>query len=416
MIALGQLRQHIQALNSVDDNTRQQAIHTLRNYEEQDWRAVPVETLTALVELLQRQLLDGTKRTLVRQEILIVLGNIGAHSQSAVGPISELLQDGVPDGVREEAATALGKIGKKASTAAEPLVIMLARCRTPLAMRVIDALIGIGGANPKVRESLTAVWSTPDQSQYGKVHIALALSKLKLEAEGVSTFLARTLVGHQDSALRKLAADALGFCNKNDLDVVPAMLTAALHDKDETVRERAEAGLTQLHLSHEKAVTLCAKQLADSSFAEAALRNSGPLAVPALIEAVASAEPGVSEKAIRILSSLGEQAAAAVPMITKALHNKDMHVRLAAAKGLWNITKNAEVPVPALVALLEEKWPADHDGEARRRFLQTVIEALGRIGPPAQAAAPALKSKTKDKNRLVSESAANALKVIAANS
>ena len=45
--------------------------------------------------------------------------------------------------------------------------------------------------------------------------------------------------------------------------------------------------------------------------------------------------------------------------------------------------------------------------------LQTVIEALRRIGPPGKAAIPALMAKTKDKNRLVSESAISALKVIA---
>jgi HEAT repeat protein len=62
------------------------------------------------------------------------------------------------------------------------------------------------------------------------------------------------------------------------------------------------------------------------------------------------------------------------------------------------------------VRLLEEKGTTDLQGdESRRRFLQTVIEALGRIGPAAAAAVPALMKKTKDANRLVSQSAANAL-------
>ena len=49
----------------------------------------------------------------------------------------------------------------------------------------------------------------------------------------------------------------------------------------------------------------------------------------------------------------------------------------------------------------------------RRRFLQTVMEALWRIGPPAKAAMPALVAKSKDKNRLISESAFSALRKIA---
>ena len=45
-------------------------------------------------------------------------------------------------------------------------------------------------------------------------------------------------------------------------------------------------------------------------------------------------------------------------------------------------------------------------------FLQTVIEALRRIGPPAQGAAQALRRMAKDSNRHVSESALSALKNI----
>jgi hypothetical protein len=70
--------------------------------------------------------------------------------------------------------------------------------------------------------------------------------------------------------------------------------------------------------------------------------------------------------------------------------------------------------VPVLAALLDKDLAATKFAdETRRRFLQTVMEALQRIGPPAQAAVSALTDKAKDKNRLVSESALSALKVIA---
>jgi HEAT repeat protein len=169
------------------------------------------------------------------------------------------------------------------------------------------------------------------------------------------------------------------------------LLTAALNDKDEKVREVAEAGLAQLHLSHEKAIHLCLKQLKDSCYAETALRNSGQLAVSALIKALGTKDSGTREKAARTLGCLGESAAEAIPALTLALHDKDLDVRLAAAKGLWNITKNAEVVVPVLVGLLEENGAVASDaGELRRRYLQTVIEALWRMGPAAKGAIPAL--------------------------
>jgi len=76
-------------------------------------------------------------------------------------------------------------------------------------------------------------------------------------------------------------------------------------------------------------------------------------------------------------------------------------------------TTVGDLAVPVLVTLLKEKPPVDDDaGEARRMFLQTTIEALWRIGPPASAAVPALQRMTKEKNRLVSESAIEALKKI----
>ncbi len=97
------------------------------------------------------------------------------------------------------------------------------------------------------------------------------------------------------------------------------------------------------------------------------------------------------------------------------MHDNDLDVRLAAVKGLWNITKTADVVVPALVDLLQvQKRAADLEaGETRRRFLQTVMEALRRIGPSATAAVSALTAMTKDNNRHIRESALSALQMIA---
>jgi len=417
MIDAGQLRQYNLAIDAADEAARRQAIHALKAIQEQEWLEAPAERVRSIVESLQRQLVAGSKQTFIRQEILVILGNIGAASEAAVPTLVDLLADGVADSIREEAATALGKIGKKAKSAVDPLVAMLPTCRTNLAMRVIFALGGIGGADQKVKAALSSLWMAADQSQHSQVQVAMALCKLKVEAKGLVAFLTRTLTAHQDSALRKVAGEALAFCSANETDVVPALLSAALHDKDEKVREKANESLTSLKLSQEKAINLCAKQLKDSIYAEAALRNSGALAIPVLVEALKEDDADVREKSLRILAGLGELAVTAVPAVTDALRAKDKDIRLAAAKCLWNITKNPDGPVPVLVHLLSEKWPAAKDSaEIRRRFLQTVIEALRRIGPPAQAAVPALLAKLSDENRLISESALSALKMIAPNS
>jgi len=134
-----------------------------------------------------------------------------------------------------------------------------------------------------------------------------------------------------------------------------------------------------------------------------------------LIEALATPDSSTREKAARILGSIGEPAATALPALAGLLKDKDVAVRLAVAKAHWIIGKNADVVVPVLADLLEEKWAGTFEaGEPRRRYLQAVIESIGRIGAPAKAAIPALTVKTKDPMRLISESAQNALKEIGA--
>jgi HEAT repeat protein len=240
--------------------------------------------------------------------------------------------------------------------------------------------------------------------------VAIALCKLHIAAPNLLGAVTRTLVASEEVRLRKAAAEALAWCGKNETDVVPALLTAALGDTNEEVRQAAQAGLDHLRLSHENAVRLCSRQLGDSAYAEAALRKSGLPALPALVEALGAEEPATRVKAARTLGSLGE---AAAPALTAALQDDDPDVRLAAAKALWHVSKAAGEVVPALVELLEGRRAAvGEDGESRRRFLQTVMEALGRIGPPATAAVPALTTVAKDTNRHIREAAAVALQQI----
>jgi HEAT repeat protein len=125
-----------------------------------------------------------------------------------------------------------------------------------------------------------------------------------------------------------------------------------------------------------------------------------------LTEALGAEDPSIRLKAARTLGCLGEVAGKAAPALTVALEDDDLEVRLAAVKSLWAITKTADVVVPTLVGLLEGEGAADQeDGETRRRFLQTVMEALSRMGQSAAAAGRALIALTKDSNRHIRESA-----------
>jgi HEAT repeat protein len=416
MLDIRQLHKHILALDEADDTLKRQTLQSLRQHDEQEWASAPMEVSHSLVKALKGQLQNGMKQPIVQKEVATILGNLGSRSKSALPQLVELLHEGVPDPVREAAVIALGKIGKESRVAVDQLAQLLTTSRPGLSTQAIRALGNIGCADERVRSVLVDLWLSPLQLQSGKAQVAISLCKLHIPAPNLLETVTRTLVANQDAGLRKAAAEALTWCSKNETDVVPALLTASLSDTNEEVRQMAQAGLDQMRLSHEKAIHLCARQLGESSYAETALRKSGQLAVPALIEALGTKEPAILVKAARTLGFLGEVAVAAAPALTTALRDHDREVRLAAAKGLWNITKTADVVVPALVDLLQGKEATDlDDGETRRRFLQTVMEALSRIGPPAITAVSALTAMTKDHNRHIRESALSALQKIAPN-
>jgi HEAT repeat protein len=387
MLDLNLVQDHLLALQSGGEASRRQAVHSLRQQAEQDWQTAPRPVLHALVESLRRELANLARQPVnrhsYREELATALGSLGPASRPAIPDLLELLQEGIPDQVRATAAAALAKIGTN----------------------------GRGAENERVRTALVDLWLSPSHAKHVHMRIAYALVRLKIEAPGLAAFLTSAVVAGEDVALRTAAAEALSWCGKQERDVVPALLAAALTDKQEEARQAAEAALTRLGLSREKAIQLCAGQLGDSVHAETALRHGGALAVPGLLQALKKADAKTRAKAFRTLGSLGEVAAAAAPEVARALHDRDPELRLAAAKSLWNITRKPEGVVPALVGLLESKG-THQDEDARRQFLQTVIEALRRIGPPAQGAIAALTKKTRDHNRLVAESAVSALRAI----
>jgi HEAT repeat protein len=417
MLDLGQLRHHIKTLNSGDKSIWQEAIRSLKGHESRVWTTAPPEIVGLLVESLRHRLTRGSEGNgltvppAFRQEAAILLGMIGPRSASAVPQLIELLKGGNGEGVREAAATALGRIGKQAGVAVGDLIrVLQTNCRANLAARVARALGEIGRAGDEVHSALVGAWILHGDHLKGQASIALC--QLGCDAPGLLPYLTTTLVANRDAALRKMSAEALGWCGKSDAGVVPA-LAAALNDEDEEVRGLAAFGLRRMKLSQKMAIQVCCQQLKNSPHAETALRRFGQSAVPSLIRALGAKDATTREKAAQALSGIGEAAAEASRPLFQALRDGDPGVRLAVAKALWSITKEAREVVPALAHLLERKWPPRPEADdSRRRFLLAVIESLGRIGPPARVAIPALLDKTGDENRHVRESAIRALRQI----
>lgn len=418
MLSHVQLQKQIQALQDGDMAVRREAARLLKLPSAQDWEAAPPGAVAPLVAALRQQLLpprgEGEKlHQPLRRDVVAILGNLGARATPALPELIELLDGKGMAGLRDEAIATLGKIGAGAHVAVEKLVPLLSTTQhLQLITRVVRALVAIGHANADVQAALADLWLRPGPCEASRLQAGLALCRLGLEAPGLLAALTRVLVAGPSIHLRRAIPAALAERGRDEPGVVPA-LAAALHDDDEEVRRLAAAALERLHVAGYEAIEQCAGLGQDSPHAEVALQRSGPAAVGPLSAALAAALPAERERAARILGSLGKAAAAAGPALAQALHDRHKEVRLAAAKALWNITNETEAVVPTLARLLTSEQRAAPDGaEVRRQFVQTVIEALGRIGPAARPAIPALLEKTHEDNRLIRESALRALQAI----
>jgi HEAT repeat protein len=130
--------------------------------------------------------------------------------------------------------------------------------------------------------------------------------------------------------------------------------------------------------------------------------------VPELITMVQSSDPAVQLDGLRILATmgptLGPQAKEVVPVLIPALKNPHPGVRLAAANALGEMGPEAKDAVPALAEALSaefvtpsptERQDPNFDYEAFNNsqvlpLQRAAAVALGKMGPEAKTALPAL--------------------------
>ena len=152
-------------------------------------------------------------------------------------------------------------------------------------------------------------------------------------------------------------------------------------------------------------------------------------AIDAIAAAMAAGNPQLRRGAIRAAGRLGKDAVSALPALIKALNDPDAEVRVQAADSLVAVAEeDASIPiliealsdddgyVAVEVALILAKLGAPALGElanalsgARARQRRMAAFALGRIGPEAKSAVPALVQALGDKTEAVQVNAIDAL-------
>src|SRR5206468_1700770 len=127
-------------------------------------------------------------------------------------------------------------------------------------------------------------------------------------------------------------------------------------------------------------------------------------AVPALGELMFDPDLNVRQAAATTLESMGEQAKAAAPSLARAVGEGDAEPRMNAMYVLQVLDPaDAKIAIPNLIDALNNS-----DARVRR----VAAESLGKVGPAASAAVPALRRALGDEDNEVRVQASDALLAI----
>ncbi len=131
-------------------------------------------------------------------------------------------------------------------------------------------------------------------------------------------------------------------------------------------------------------------------------------AIPALIAALSDEAPRVRQCSVLALGQLGPKARPALPRLREMLERDPAVMRTCVAEAVWRIDGNTPEAVTELIKAIK------HGRNQLNMDRCYSARVLGKIGPQASAAIPALEGLLTDKNASVRQAAAEALKTIKA--
>jgi HEAT repeat protein len=295
---------------------------------------------------------------------------LGAHAQGAVGDLIGLYEKSPP--VQQcFISEALAYIG-------------------PTAKEAIPALLHtMTGTNDTVREFAAA-----------------ALGQIGQERDLVIPAMAKMLWDPNPSR-RTAAVICFEYYGTNAAPAVPALIAAA-RDPVSSVRSEVMYALMRTHGEPQLVVPVLTNALSDSNamvqeraaWALGSYGTNSISAIPKLMALATEADYIVRNGAIASLAKIHSQPDLTVPLLTKALENRNKRMRAVAAEGLGNFGKEATSAVPALIELYhrEQNQLPEHD-PFKPQAIKTIREALLKIDPTAAAQTgintnpPALPSK-----------------------
>jgi HEAT repeat protein len=370
----------------------------------------------------------GSSRSAVAVQAARSLGGLGSAARDALPALRAAAADSQPE-VAAAARQALADIGKLAEPdlgmLTDPAASTHNRCQSAHALgrlgmvsdRVLPA--PLAAMKDKVadvrRAACTALAELGPAAAADSVPALIAAFKDPVDptpevaAEDLARLEPASCPGliealqSDDVVVRRLAARALYWMGKKATPAAAA-LTAALDDKAAAVRAQAADALAQIGPAASSAIPRLIALLDDPDKATRkaatdALAGTDPArtsVVQALRKVLRDPDPGVRWHAVGYLQFLEPVPPEVVPVLIDALNDADESVTTRAAEALRQIRPPPAAAIPALVRALERLVageaasgagkPDPFDGNGR----YPVIEALGRFGPAAAPAVPAL--------------------------
>lgn len=309
------------------------------------------------------------------------------------------------------AARTLADIGLEAGAAVPALRRMLQAEDLKVRVAAAEALVRISPDTPGLAEVLGgALQLDPSMN-----HLIVLKALCQLGPKGVSVLM--KAANDSSPVMRRLAIESLGSIGAPAKESIP-VLAARLEDQDELVRRAAAQALGKMASEAKAAVPQLQASLKDTSgmvrstAAATLIRVNPPAndAVVLLVEAISDRRD--MNAYITACNAAKEISPAAVPAVLEFLKvapptgslwgDRDgaYRMRAGAIDLLGRMGPNAKAAVPALIGALENQRMPHH---------REAAEALGLIGRDAKAAVPSLKIALEDQDPQVRLNATVAL-------
>lgn len=321
------------------------------------------------------------ERVAVRRDAARLMAMIGPETIDAMESLRAALRDPDPE-VRRHAASAFSHFGPKGAAAAAELERLLKEDPDAQVRSWAANALSAMGTPPSCAPTLLAALKDKEGGVQERALAALQVLWPEVQIP-VETLLA--MLKHESATTRSAAAMALKR-HLDDPKVQEALIVAASDPEPWAAGSILDA-IGSMKPPPERAILAVAARLGEErvrASAIFALMKVGPAAapaVPALLTALATAKDETGAILLTI-GGIGPAAKEAVPALRERLAAPQTHVALAAAGALQRVAGEGLEAITAALADPERARPA--------------LAELGRLGPAAAGAAPALRNLLKD--------------------